>query len=111
MAVVLAGHGVIESYAPAFERLAGGAGLVTEVVAIAHEGVDRAHGVALVAGEQKERVVEVLCAPASYCAAVAVGTIQVIDHAALRKATRAIAPTSRRTRSPREIVGRPESTS
>src|SRR5438105_4091058 len=75
MAVVLAGQGVVEGDAPALERLAGCAGLVAKVVAVAHEGVDGAHGVALVAGEKEEGVVKVLGAVAGYGSAVCVGLV------------------------------------
>ena len=61
----LPGHPPVRA-APALDGGAGGARLVAQVVAIAHEGVDGAHGVALLGGQQHERVVEILgaaCGP------------------------------------------------
>src|SRR5690348_5721933 len=51
---------VPERRAPALQRLTRCPRLVAQVVAITHERVDGAHGVALLAGEQNEGVVEVL---------------------------------------------------
>src|SRR6476646_7380111 len=111
MIAILAGQRLIERGAPALQRLDRRAGLVAQVVAIAHERVDRAHGVALGAREQQEGIVEVLGAMAGHRAAVCVGTREIAAHAALRNATRAMAPNRSRMRSPLEIAGRPESTS
>jgi hypothetical protein len=73
VAVILAGERMIECDAPAFQRLARGAGFVAQIVAIAHERVDGVHGVALLAGQQQKRVVEILSATAGCLAAVGIG--------------------------------------
>src|SRR5208337_3927539 len=50
--------------APAVEGRARSAGFVAQIVAMAHEGVDGAHGLALLPGKQHEGVVEILGAAA-----------------------------------------------
>src|SRR5258706_16251961 len=102
---------MVERHTPALERLPGRAWLVAQIVAIAHERVDGAHGVPLGSREQHEGIIKVLGAIASDSAAVAVGALDFPVHAALRKATRAMALNNSRSRSPREIEGRPDRTS
>src|ERR1035441_10375024 len=91
------------------------AGLVAQIVAVAHEGIDGAHGFALLGGKQHERIVEVLGAAARHVLAVSIGLFDGDRHAARRppkvpKATRATEPSSRPTRSALEMAGRAPST-
>src|SRR5207237_10322994 len=98
--------------APRFDGGARGAGFIAQVVAIAHEGVNGAHGFALLRGEQHERIVEVLGAGAGHAPAVVVGLFDRAHHAArVEKATRATDASSSQTRSAFEMAGRARSTS
>src|ERR1019366_483870 len=92
------------------------AGFVAQIVAVAHEGIDGAHGFALLGGKQHERIVEVLGAAARHLPAVLIGLVDPDPHAARRppkveKATRTTEPSSRLARSILEMAGRAPSTS
>ena len=96
---------LLEFPPPALEGRARGARLVAQIVAVAHEGIDSAHGFALLRGEQQEGVVEILGAGARHAAAVLVGLLDRVHGAARRKAVRASEPSSSRTRSAFEMTG------
>src|ERR1700720_4856110 len=70
---VLAGQRPIQIPAPAVDGLARSAGSLADVIAVAHEGVDSTHRVALFAGKQQERVIEIARASAGDTAAEGVG--------------------------------------
>ncbi len=101
---------------PAVHGGARRAGFVAQIVAVAHESINRTHGFALLGGKQDERVVEVLGTAARHLHAVLIGLLHR-DHQAARrppeaeKATRATEPSSRPTRSTLEMAGRAASTS
>jgi hypothetical protein len=59
-------------FAPLFEGFPVGARLIAQVVAVAHERIESAHRVALLAGEQDKRVVEIARAASRNVAAVPV---------------------------------------
>ena len=86
------------------------AGLVAQVVAVAHERIDGAHGPPLLRRKQEEGIVEVLRAGARHAAAVFMRSRELFGHAARENATRANEPSSRPTRSGLEIAGRAAST-
>lgn len=111
MPIAAAGQGVFERRSPLFDGGAGCARFIAEIVAMAHEGVYRAHGVALPAREQNEGIVEVFGAGARDMAAVAVGFLEGGHHAAREKATRASEPSRSQTRSVLDIAGRRANTS
>src|SRR5439155_22515415 len=58
VSVESAGQRVGERGSPAIQGLAPGAGLIAQIVAIAHEGVDCAHRIALITREQDERIIK-----------------------------------------------------
>src|ERR1019366_9722893 len=89
------------------------AGFVAQIVAVAHEGIDGAHGFALLGGKQHERIVEVLGTATRHAQAVLIRLIDSDDHHAAREesAMRATEPSSKPTRSTREMAGRAPSTS
>src|SRR5262249_51781880 len=100
-------EGFFELGAPALDSGARCAGLVAQIVAIPHEGVDGAHGLALLAGEQNEGVVEVPGARAGDLKAILIGLIDRNHYAAcVRKVMRKSEASNRRTRSAFEIAGR-----
>src|ERR1700687_6141158 len=101
---VVATQGLVEIGSPFFDYFAGGAFGFADVVAVAHEGVDGAHGVLLFSGEQQERVIEVAGACAGDAAAEGVGVRFRYRHAC------ATAPSSSWMRSNFEMVGRWDST-
>src|ERR1700688_501957 len=80
---VLAGQRPIQIPAPAVDGLARSTRSLADVIAVAHEGVDSTHRVALFAGKQQERVVEITRASAGDAAAEGVGRSQV-NHAFTR---------------------------
>ena len=87
------------------------AGLVAQVVAIAHERVDGAHGLALLRGKQHEGIVEILGAGARHAAAIFVRLVDRVHHAAREMPSRARDPSSSATRSALQMAGRAASTS
>src|ERR1700688_2712653 len=106
-----------QGVAPAVHRGTGCAGLIAEIVAVAHERIDGAHGVLLIVWKEDEGVVEVSGALLRYGAAMRPGLFKR-DHrmppaipAAPPKATRATVPRSKVTRSAFEILGRRDRTS
>ena len=99
-------------HAPMLHGGTRGAGFVAQIVAVAHEGVDGAHGFALLGGKQDERIVEVLGAAARHAHAVSIGLFDGDHHAAREEnATRATEPSNRPARSILEMAGRAPSTS
>src|ERR1035441_5786867 len=100
-------QGLFQIGAPLIHGGARGAGFIAEIVAVAHEGVDGAHGLALLRREQDERVVEVLGAGARHLQAVLIRLVDG-DHQSAREenATRATLPSKSPTRSTLEIAGR-----
>ena len=85
---------------------------VTEIVAVAHERVNRAHGLALRPGEQEEGVVEVFGLGARHALAEGVGLRDGHGFQAARENARRVrAPSSSPTRSTLEMAGRDPRTS
>src|SRR5689334_6671336 len=83
--------------------------VVAQVVTVAHERVDRAHGQALIAFKQQKRVIEILGLGPGYALAERIRFRK--SHAARLNARRPSAPSSSPTRSTFEIDGRARSTS
>jgi len=74
--VGMSGEGFSKGIAPTINCRAGGAGFIAEVVAVAHESVDRAHRVLFFGREQDERVIEITGAGFGYGAAVGLGLFE-----------------------------------
>ena len=100
-----------ERGAPLLDTAPGRAGLIAQIVAIAHEGIHRAHSIALFAGEQHEGIIEISSARTGHAAAPGVRFFEGGHHAARVRATRASEPSNSQTRSAFEIAGRRDSTS
>src|SRR5450631_1470742 len=111
MRAATAGQCVVEGRAPLLDGARMRAGLVAQIVAIAHEGIHGAYGIALLAGKQHEGIVEIACTGARHAAAISIGIFERGHHAARERATRAREPSSSQTRSTLEMAGRRESTS
>ena len=96
---------------PPLERLTRfRARFVAQIVANAHEGVHRAHGVVLRFRKQRERVIEILGAILGELAAPVVGELDWLAYAA-RKTHRVTPRSKMPTRSTFEIAGRAFNTS
>src|SRR6516225_4020554 len=104
-------QGLVKFGAPCVNGSFGSAGLVAQIVAIAHERVDGAHRLSLLLGKEHERVIEVLGARASHFQAILIRLFDRDHYAARAKAMRANEPSSRRARSILDITGRAPSTS
>ena len=106
MRAVTALQRLVERRAPLLDAGPVRACFVAQIVAIAHEGIHRAHGIALRARKQHERIVEVSGARARHATTVRVG---ILEHG--HNAERTSDPSISQTRSALEMAGRRESTS
>src|SRR5215471_789046 len=103
---------ILEFGAPSLHRRARGARLIAQVIAVAHEGIDGAHRLALLRTEEDERIIEILRAAARDFDAIRVGPVDRRHHAAREEnANRASEPSSRPTRSTLPTAGLARSTS
>src|SRR5260370_22793502 len=74
---VLAPQRQIKFPAPLFDRRARGVRALADVVTVAHERVDRTHGIFLFARKQQEGIIEVAGTRSSDAAAKGVGRLQL----------------------------------